>query len=80
MVSITICNLDVEAKARLRMRAAEHHRSMEEEARVILREAVGRKPSSHNLAEITRAYFGPDNGVDLALPSRWPGREPQSFD
>ena len=79
MASITIRNLDDEVKTRLRMRAAEHHRSMEEEARVILREAVGRKPSSRNLAEITRAYFGPDNGVDLELPSRGPGREPPSF-
>lgn len=35
MVSITICNLDDEVKARLRMRAAEHQRSVEEEARVI---------------------------------------------
>lgn len=80
MASITIRNLDDEVKTRLRVRAAEHHRSMEEEARVILREAVGRKSSSRNLAEITRAYFGPDNGVDLELPTRVSGREPPSFD
>ena len=80
IASITIRNLDDEVKTRLRMRAAEHHRSMEEEARLILREAVGRKPSSRNLAEIARSYFGPDNGVDLELPPRGPGREPPSFD
>ena len=80
MASITIRNLDDEVKTRLRVRAAEHHRSMEEEARVILREAVARKPSSRNLAEITRSYFGPDKGVDLELPPRGPGREPPSFD
>ena len=72
MVSITIRNLDDEVKTRLRVRAAEHHRSMEEEARMILRKALGRKPSSRNLAEITRAYFGPENGVDLELPPRGP--------
>ncbi len=80
MASITIRNLDDKVKTRLRMRAAEHHRSMEEEARVILGEAVGRKPSSQNLAEIARSYFGPDNGVDLELPVREAGREPPSFD
>jgi len=80
MASITIRNLDDDVKTRLRVRAAQHHRSMEEEARSILREAVGRKPSSRNLAEITRSYFGPDNGVDLELPPRGPGREPPSFD
>ena len=53
---------------------------MEEEARLILRDAVGRKPSSRNLAEITRFYFGPDKGVDLELPPREPGREPPAFD
>ena len=80
MASITIRNLDEEVKTRLRVRAAEHHRSMEDEVRVILREAVGRKPSSRNLAEITRSYFGPDNGVDLEATAARPGREPPSFD
>ena len=32
MASITIRNLDDDVKTRLRVRAAEHHRSMEEEA------------------------------------------------
>ena len=80
MASITIRNLDEEVKTRLRVRAAEHHRFLAEEVRVILREAVGCKPSSRNLAEITRSYFGPDNGVDLKLPPRVLGREPPSFD
>ena len=80
MASITIRNLDDDVKTRLRVRAAEHHRSMEEEARLILRDAVGRKPDTRNLANIARSYFGPDNGVDLDLPPREPGREPPSFD
>lgn len=80
MASITIRNLDDEVEMRLRVRAAEHHRSMEEEARMILHQAVGPRPSSHNLAEITEAYFGPNNGVDLELPSRGPNREPPSFE
>ena len=80
MASITIRNLDDDVKTRLRVRAAEHHRSMEEEARLILGQAVTPKPSSRSLAEITRHWFGPDNGVDLELPPRGPGREPPSFD
>ena len=80
MASITIRNLDDEVKTRLRVRAAEHHRSMEEEARLILRDAVGPKPSSRNLASIVRSHFGPTNGVDLELPPRELGREPPSFD
>ncbi len=80
MASITIRNLDDDVKPRLRVRAANHGRSMEEEARLILREAVGRKPSSRNLASIIRAHFGPSRGVDLELPSREPIREPPRFD
>ena len=53
---------------------------MEEEVRIILREAVERGPTTRNLAKIARSYLGPDNGVDLELPPREPGREPLSFD
>jgi len=80
MASITIRNLDDDVKTRLRVRAAQHHRSMEEEARVILRDAVGRKPDTRNLAEAIRARIAPLGGVDLELPPRGPGREPPSFD
>ncbi|MDE2751091.1 MAG: hypothetical protein OXI83_00810 [Gemmatimonadota bacterium] len=41
MASITIRNLDDGLKRRLRVRAAENGRSMEEEARDILRRIVG---------------------------------------
>ena len=40
MASITIRNLDDVVVTRLRVRAAEHNRSTEEEVRIILREAV----------------------------------------
>ena len=80
MASITIRNLDDDVKTGLRMRAAGNGRSMEQEARLILRDAVGRKPASQNLASIIRAHFGPTNGVDLELPTRGPMREPPRFD
>lgn len=80
MASITIRNLDDEVKTRLRVRAADNGRSMEEEARLILRDAVGRKPPPRNLASAIRTRIAPLGGVDLELPPRGPGREPPSFD
>ena len=80
MASITIRNLDDDVKTRLRVRAAENHRSMEEEVRLILRDAVGRKRSTENLAEAIRARIAPLGGVDLELPPRESGREPPTFD
>ena len=74
MASITIRNLDDDVKTRLRVRAADNGRSMEEEARLILRDAVGRKPRPRNLADAIRARIAPLGGVDLELPAREPAR------
>ena len=79
MASITIRNLDEEVKTRLRVRAAGKGRSMEEEARLILREAVVHK-SRGNLAAAIRARIAPLGGVELELPPRESTREPPSFD
>jgi plasmid stability protein len=60
--------------------AAEHGRSMEEEeAREILRQAVGEAAPPHSLAAATRARVAPVEGVDFDLPSREPMREPARF-
>ena len=80
LASITIRNLDDEVKTRLRVRAAGNGRSMEEEARLILRDAVARKPRAGDLAAAIRARIAPLGGVDLELPPREPAREPPSFD
>ncbi len=79
MASITIRNLD-DVKTRLRVRAADNGRSMEEEARPILRDAVGRRKPPRNLASAIRARIAPLGGTDLELPPRQPGRAPPSFD
>ncbi len=70
MASITIHNLSDEVMTRLRARAVSNGRSPGEEAKLILRDAVGPKPSSRNLASVIRSHFGPTKGVDLELPSR----------
>ena len=80
MASITIRNLDDDVKARLRIRAAGNGRSMEEEARLILRAAVGPKTRTANLASAIRARFAPLGGVELELPAREPAREPPRFE
>ena len=79
MASITIRNLDDEVKTRLRLRAAGNGRSMEEEARLILREAVSPESEPKNLAQFIRDCFAPYGGVDLELPPREAAREPPDF-
>lgn len=80
MATLTIRRLDERTKARLRIRAAHHGRSMEEEARDILRSTLtGRQPSSENLAERIRHRFAPLGGVDLRLPKRDSLRKPPDF-
>jgi plasmid stability protein len=77
MASITIRNLDEETKARLRVRAAQHGRSMEEEARRLLRAALQDEVASKgNLGDAIRARFRRLGGVELRLPARGPIREP----
>ncbi len=81
MASITIRNLDDSVKARLRVQAAVHGRSMEDEARDILRAALSREaPRPGNLAAAIRACFSESGGVDLAPLPREPIREPPAFD
>ena len=58
MASMTIRNLDDDIKQRLRVQAAEHGHSMEEEARAILRAALTGPASPTNLARAIRARFG----------------------
>lgn len=80
MASMTIRNIDDQLKTRLRMRAASHGRSMEDEARDILRGALStEKRPSHNLVAAIRARMAQSGGVQLDLPPREPIREPVDF-
>ena len=81
MASITIRNLDDDVKTKLRMQAAENGRSMEEEARLILAEAVAREAApAKGLGTAIHELFKPFGGIDLNLPPREPMREPPRFD
>jgi plasmid stability protein len=76
VASITIRNLDDDIKQRLRVRAAEHGRSMEEEARDILRRVMTDAASPRDLAAAIRARVTAAARAELKLPARDPLREP----
>jgi plasmid stability protein len=84
MGSITIRKLDDQVKLKLRVRAAQHGRSMEEEAREILSEAtvdVGKKSALAPFLAIRErmAELG-IKGVKLPKYKRGPMRKPPTFD
>ena len=80
MANITIRNLDDDVTTRLRVRAAANHRSMEEEVRTILCDAVKDwRTGPRDLAKFTRECFASLGGVELELPPRGPTREPLEF-
>ena len=76
MASLTIRNIDDATKERLRVRAARHGRSMEEEVRTILKEASTADMPPRNLAASIRARLAHLGGVELDLPPREPIRDP----
>ena len=76
MASISIRNLDDRLMARLRMQAARHGRSMEEEARDILLTALASQtPRRGSLVDVIRARMELRGGVDLTTAPREPMRE-----
>jgi antitoxin FitA len=80
MATLTIRQLDDKTKSKLRVRAAQHGRSMEQEAREILRSALRTSPTAReNLGKAIRERFAPLGGVDLELPRRDPIRQTVGF-
>ena len=83
MASITIRQLPETTKRKLRMRAAQNGRSMEQEAREILRIELNRSGENNrppktgkDLVDAIRRRFAPLGGVDLEIPPRGPIRDP----
>jgi len=80
MATLTIRQLDEKTKTRLRVRAAHHGRSMEEEAREILRSALTTSsPVKRDLAEAIRRRFAALGGHEFELPRRDPMRQAADF-
>ncbi|MCX5967381.1 MAG: plasmid stabilization protein [Cyanobacteria bacterium] len=83
MATLTIRNLDESTKAQLRVQAARHGRSMEEEARTIIRSAIEDwKPAAtgKGLGSRIHDHFAQLGGVELELPERSSLPTPAQFD
>jgi plasmid stability protein len=81
MGTMTIRNIDDQLKSRLRVRAAMHGRSMEDEAREILRASLSIDPArSGSLVASIRARVEAVGGVELELPARDAMRPLPDFD
>jgi plasmid stability protein len=77
MASITIRQLPEATKRKLKIRAAEHGRSMEQEAREILQCELAKNPQPpKDIVAAIRRRFAPLGGVDLKIPPRGPIRDP----
>ncbi len=70
MATLTIRNLDEEVKRKLRIRGAKNNRSMEAEAREILRECLLDSEPEKGLASTIQEIVAPYGGVDLKLANR----------
>ena len=73
MATPLIRNVDPDLHARLKARAAAHHHSLEEEARILLRTGLARTETEaqrEDLIALAIRLFGPENGIELVLPSR----------
>lgn len=71
MASITIRKLDEATKQRLRLRAAHNKRSMEDEARNILRAALAATAvTALDLGQVIHRRFARLGGIELQLPAR----------
>ncbi|WP_409017816.1 FitA-like ribbon-helix-helix domain-containing protein [Caballeronia sp. LZ033] len=81
VVAMSIQNIDERLETRLRMQAARHGRSMEDEAREILRAALFIGPGiGRNLVDSIRGRIEPLGGIELKLPKREPIRGPLGLD
>jgi plasmid stability protein len=80
MGTLVIRDLDDEVKARLRVQAAEHGRSMEAEARAILAAAVSGRRPKRQLGSHIREQFADLHGVELSVPPRSEPARAADFD
>ena len=71
MSNITITDLDDELMTRLKQRSEANGRTVEEEAKSVLAEAMPFvQPAPENLAETIRSIVEPLGGFELELPAR----------
>jgi len=74
LATLSVRKIDEEILTRLRIRAAQKGRSMEEEARQILRQAVA---APERLGDLAVQFFGSEYGINLDLPVHPPHEPPE---
>ena len=79
MAALTIRNVDESIKQSLRIRAAQHGVSMEEEARRILREALVRVSQPQPLGQRLKQRFADVADAAFELPSHQMPRTPPNW-
>jgi plasmid stability protein len=79
MASITLRNIDESLKASLRLSAAANGRSMEEEARQILKQALLQRRCSKGIGSRIAQRFAGTGGVVLPQAKRSAPRKPPNF-
>jgi hypothetical protein len=78
MATLTIRDFDEDLKVKLRVRAAEHGRSMEAEVRAILAAVLTKPTSDLGMGSRIRQRFSDVDDVSLELPARTePVRAPE---
>ncbi|MCB8954724.1 MAG: plasmid stabilization protein [Ardenticatenales bacterium] len=80
MSSLTIRNVDEATKRRLRIRAARHGVSMEEEVRRILKEALRPTEAPSGLGQRLRDRFAEVAAEEFVAPKRHIPRTPLQWD
>lgn len=76
MANLSVRKLDQNVYEQLRVRAARHGVSMEEEARQIISQAVS---NSERISSIFQKYFGSKDGIDLDILLHRKPHEPMDF-
>ena len=77
MASFSIRKLDDAVYQKLRIRAAKHGISMEEEVRQIITHVVA---VPDDISQVFTKHFGTHNGVDLESPDPKTSHQPMDFD
>jgi plasmid stability protein len=80
MAALTIRNIDEEIKTRLRMQAAQHGCSMEQEVREILQRAVSPKRDQASFAQKIQQHFSGLDVDELPIPERKLSRTPPALE
>ncbi|MFC1592034.1 hypothetical protein ACFL43_05885 [Thermodesulfobacteriota bacterium] len=73
MASLSVRKLEQRVYEKLRVRAAKHGVSMEEEARQIIAHVVA---APDRMSEVFKKHFGSKNGISLELPNQRTPHDP----